>query len=247
MTKRFCKIVLITIALAAAAVFAVFYYRLYTSPVFQYRGLYYKSQLQGNETRYTAGDGTISLMQTDSGCTVTIAYQWNAPKTFLIEQQGPTVTVRSSKGNVLLQGTWKNGALLHTDGAVDETYESQRTAWENNLRASVQQPVPPNAAEALDIAMGKHIVRRGKGLAPTWVPLSLVLLLILIATERTQAAASRKWGEKYRDKLYNPAWQVALQVDGTGEPTRDVIFSKPLLVCGLYLLFLALLLAYDVS
>lgn len=247
MQKRFCKITLSILALAAATVFAVFYYCLYTSPVFQYRGAYYQTQVTGDETRYAASDGTISVMQTDSGSTVTITYEWNAPQTFLIEQNGQAITVADRKGIVLLQGIWQNGALLNTSGGVNETYASQKSAWLDNQHASVQRPVPPNAAEALDIAMGANIVQRGKGLAPKWVPLSLLLVLLLVGAERSKAQSGRRWGEICKRKLHNPAWQAALQVDETGEPTRDVVFSKPWLVGGLYILFLMLLLAYDVS
>ena len=168
MQKRFCKITLSILALAAATVFAVFYYRLYTSPVFQYRGAYYQTQVNDDETRYAASDGTISVLQTDSGSTVTITYEWNAPQTFLIEQNGQAITVEDRKGIVLLQGIWQNGALLNTSGGVNETYASQKSAWLDNQHASVQRPVPPNAAEALDIAMGANIVQRGKGLAPKY-------------------------------------------------------------------------------
>ena len=247
MPKRFCKIALVTLALAVVAAFAVFYYRLYTSPVFEYRGAYYQTQVHENETRYTEGSNTVSRLQTKTGYTVTITYQWDAPQTFLIEQSGQSITVRNRAGDPLLQGTWENGMLLDLHGEVDKTYQSQKTAWQDNRNVSSQRPTPPNAAEALDIAMGASTVRRGRGLAPKWVPLSLLLVLLLIGMERSGAQSGRRWGKVWKNKLHNPAWQAALQVEETGEPTRDVVFSKPWLVGGLYLLFLALLLAYDVS
>ena len=247
MPKRVCKIALVALALTAATIFAVFYYRLYTSPVFEYRGEYYETRVNDGETRYTDGTNIVSLAKTASGHRVTITYQWDAPQTFWIEQEGRTVTVRNCAGDILLQGIWENGALLDTHGNVDMAYGAQKAAWQDNRQASIQRPVPPNEAEALDIAMGAAIVRRGRGLVPKWAPLSLLLLLLLVGMAQSGARSSRRWGQIYKNKLHNPAWQVALQVDETGEPIRDVVFSKPWLVGVLYLLFLALLLAYDVS
>lgn len=247
MRRKISMMLMYLTVLAVAISLFTMYYRVYRSYVFRYRGLNYQSFVNDNETTYTSNDGTILLIKTPYDKTVTISYQWESPQIFLIQQEHSYVKVTNNNNVLLLAGVWSSSGLLDNTGSVDKKYLTQKNAWANNQQASVQQPTPPNAAEALDIAMGICFVKRGKGIAPKLIPLSALVMLFLISSEISKAQSSKRWGAIFRKNLDNPAVQVALQVDQAGEPVRDLIFSKKWLVGILYILFVFLVLLYDIS